>query len=138
MTRRAAVAAELLSASLVLTGAFACLPAVARDDARTQAQKTGQYKVKVATDRERVLGTCKFVRSIAADTDPLLAGRPTSLQLAEYFRVQAVLIGADTLLVDGRTAEAYICGAGPLNPDGSLQTVSNPSGPTPAPKPAPR
>ena len=107
----------------------------AHDTPESLAQSKGQYHVHVATDKESVTGQCKFVRNLAADTDPMLVARPTNDQLMEWFRIQAVLYGADTILVDGRTAEAYICGPAPLNPDGSLQNNSTPPPPPPTPKP---
>ena len=112
-------------------GFIGCVHAAAKDDARMQAHTTGRFKVQLTTERERVEGTCKFVRHLQADYDPMLVGRPTDPQLGDYFREEAVLLGADTVLVDGRTGEAYICGPGPLNPDGSQQFLPAPLGPTP-------
>ena len=94
-----------------------------------QARTRGKYRVTITTERERVAGTCKFVRTIMADAD---AHRPSNAELPDYFRVEAVYIGADTVIVDGRTAEAYICGPSPLNPDGSPQIP--PQATTPAPR----
>jgi hypothetical protein len=68
-----------------------------------------------------VVGSCEFVRNIIADDEP--AFRPTDAELPDYFKTQAAYIGADTVVVRGRTAEAYICGPGPLNPDGTRRTA---------------
>jgi hypothetical protein len=76
-------------------------------------------------DVESVAGRCHFVRNIVADDDP--GWRPTDADLPAYFRTEAVYRGADTVVVRGRVGEAYICGPGPLNPDGTLQ--SNQAGP---------
>ena len=115
---------------LASVGVVGCANVLAKDEARAQARSRGKYRVTLTTERERVVGTCKFVRSILADADPVR--RPTNAELPDYFRVEAVYIGADTVLVDGRTGEAYICGPGPLNPDGSPQVP--PQAPTPAPR----
>jgi hypothetical protein len=104
---------------LASVGIIGCANAVARDEAKAQARSRGKYRVTLTTERERVAGNCKFVRAILADADPVR--RPTPAELPDYFRVEAVYIGADTVLVDGRVGEAYICGPGPLNPDGSPQ-----------------
>jgi hypothetical protein len=85
--------------------------------ARTQ----GKYHVEIASDLESVVGSCEFVRNIIADDEP--AFRPTDAELPDYFKTQAAYIGADTVVVRGRTAEAYICGPGPLNPDGTRRTA---------------
>ena len=115
---------------------LACLAQVAaHDTARQQAEIAGKFKVHLTTERESVEGTCKFVRHLQADYDPILVARPSDPQLADYFRIEAVLLGADTVLVDGRTGEAYICGPGPLNPDGTLQSMAPPTVPTPRPTP---
>jgi hypothetical protein len=84
--------------------------------ARTQ----GKYHVVIASDVESVAGRCEFVRNIVADDEPTF--RPTDADLPDYFRTEAAYIGADTVVVRGRTAEAYICGPGPLNPDGTRHT----------------
>ncbi len=97
----------------------------ANDDAKTK----GQYKVRLTTDSESVVGTCKFVMAISGDFNPI--GPVSEASLPSYFRQEAVLHGADTVVVRGRLGEAYICGPGPLNPDGTLQDAYGP-GPTPA------
>jgi hypothetical protein len=93
-----------------------------------QAKSRGKYRVTLTTERERVAGTCKFMRTIIADAD---SHPPSTAELPDYFRVEAVYMGADTVLVDGRVGEAYICGPGPLNPDGSPQVP--PQAATPGP-----
>lgn len=105
-----AIAALLLTAS-------ACAHLTEADKAREQAKASGKYKVRLTEDAESVQGACKFVRSIVPDNDPIIS--PTKGQLDDYYRVEGVLIGADTVLVNGRTGEAYVCGPSPLNPDGS-------------------
>jgi hypothetical protein len=111
---------------LACVGFSGCAHAAAKDEAHTLANGVGKYKVHLTTERERVMGTCKYIRMIQPDLDPV--HRPTPAELPDYLRVEAVLMGADTVLVEGRVGEAYICGPGPLNPDGSLQ------GSTPSPK----
>jgi hypothetical protein len=124
--------AREIAAAILLTsvGVIGCANAAARDEAKMQARSRGKYRVTLTTERERVAGNCKFVRSILADADPVRP--PTTAELPDYFRVEAVYIGADTVLVDGRVGEAYICGPGPLNPDGSPQVP--PQAATPAPR----
>jgi hypothetical protein len=105
---------------LVAFGVSACAAHVTeRDKAAMEAHAIGKYSVHLATDREKVLGTCTYVGTIQPDMDRL--NHPTEDQFPDYFREHAVLIGADTVLIDGRIGEAYICGPGPLNPDGTLQ-----------------
>ncbi len=87
------------------------------DDANTK----GKYKVRLTTNPESVVGVCKFVTTIEPEHD-VVGGIPSS-QYPDYFRVQAVLAGADTVLVrEGKLGEAYICGPVALNPDGSPKT----------------
>lgn len=109
-------------------GLLACAAAVENEKARQEARSTGMYQVRIANDdeREKVAGTCTFVRTINADDDPVR--RPLDAELRDYFRIEAVYLGADTVYVAGRVAEAYICGPGPLNPDGTRRA------PEPAPK----
>lgn len=125
MSERIAVAILLASAGVV-----ACTNPMAKDEAKDRARSRGKYRVTLTTDRERVGGNCKFVRSLLPDGEG--ARPPTAAELPDWFRVEAVYIGADTVLVDGRVGEAYICGPGPLNPDGTLQTPLE--GPTPVRK----
>jgi hypothetical protein len=124
-------------AAVALAGLLVCLTAcaqlTAQDKAKQQAVASGKYKVRLTTDAEKVEGTCKFVHAIWPDDDPVQI--PTNEQLPDYYRVKGVLLGADTVLVRGRTGDAYICGPGPLNPDGSLQTLPPPGAPPP-PTPA--
>lgn len=95
----------------------ACAHLAEADKNRELAKSSGKYKVRLTEDVETVQGQCKFVRTIVPDNDPIQA--PTKGQLDDYFRVEGVLIGADTVLVNGRTGEAYLCGPSPLNPDGT-------------------
>jgi len=105
-----------LLAAAVLTLA-ACAQINETKKAHELARTTGKYKVQMTGDIESVAGRCKFVRTLNADDE---AGwRPTEAQLPDYFRTEAVYNGADTVVVRGRVAEAYICGPAPLNPDGT-------------------
>ena len=106
-----AVACALLS--------VACTNIKEADKAHQEASTKGKYAVVVTENAEKVQGTCKFVRNIEPQWDPVQIPAPS--QLSDYYRTQAVLLGADTVLVrgDGRLGEAYICGPGPLNPDGT-------------------
>lgn len=109
----AAAAFALLCISL------ACANLLENDKQRQEARSTGKYHVRIISDaeKEKTEGSCKFVRSINADDDPVR--RPMDAELRDYLRAEAVYLGADTIYIDGRTAEAYICGPGPLNPDGT-------------------
>lgn len=109
-------------AALVLASAaaFSCAHSSEHDKAVADAEHIGKYKVRLTTEREQVLGTCTFVIAIRPDLDPIKI--PSHDQLPDYYRVHAVLAGADTVVVSERIGEAYICGPGPLNPDGTLLT----------------
>ena len=85
--------------------------------AHEEATTKGKYAVHLTEESELVSGTCKYIRSIQPDDDPVSI--PTNSQLPDYFRVHAVLMGADTVVVRGRVGEAYQCGPEPLNPDGT-------------------
>jgi len=98
-----------------------CAQSQAVQQARTDAKTKGKYKVRLTTNAESVIGVCKFVVMIEPQQDPIGA-IPVS-QYPDYFRIEAVYKGADTVLVrGGKVGEAYICGPGPLNPDGTLKT----------------
>jgi hypothetical protein len=120
-----------VGSALVL--AVACTNIKEADKAHEEAATKGKYAVQVTENGERVQGTCKFVRNIEPQWDPVQIPAPS--QLADYYKTQAVLLGADTVLVrgDGRLGEAYICGPGPLNPDGTRR-----EGPLPPAAPTPR
>lgn len=114
-----------LLALLMAAGlAVACAQVTEAQKGRDQAKATGKYKVKLTEDSESVVGTCKFVTSINADFN--FKGPQTQAGLYDYFREEAVYASADTVLVRGRVGEAYICGPGPLNPDGTLRTLPAP------------
>jgi hypothetical protein len=121
--------------SILILGFLACAHLTEADKNRELANRAGKYKVRLTEDAESVQGTCKFVRNIVPDMDPIQS--PTKAKLEDYYRVEAVLMGADTVLVSGRTAEAYrtgeayLCGPNPLNPDGSPRGAYAPV-PTPA------
>ncbi len=107
--------------AVLVAASVACAQNQAAQTAWNEAKTKGQYKVRLTTNAESVVGTCKFVMMIEPIQDPV-APVPES-QWAEYFRTQAVYKGADTVLVRGPIGEAYICGPAPLNPDGTLKTV---------------
>ena len=129
MKMRAAAAG--LAAILVMA---ACTSMKEADKAKEEASTKGKYAVRLTEDAEKVQGTCKFVKNIEPQYDPVLIPAPS--QVPDYFRTQAVLAGADTVLVraDGRLGEAYICGPAPLNPDGTRREGYAAPGPTPAPQ----
>src|SRR5476649_1356807 len=122
----------ILTAVVVIS--LGCAHVTEADKSRTQANTVGKYKVRLTEDTEAVQGHCKFIRYIEPDYDPIQ--RPPPSQLNTYFQVEGVLLGADTVLVRGRIGEAYICGPGPLNPDGSLRDPYPSAPPTPAAAPA--
>ena len=107
----------------VLLAGWGCSQAKTYQRSVDQANATGKYKVRLTTNSESVVGTCKFVANIEPDQDPV--GDVSKDQYPDYFRVHAVLMGADTVLVrgDGKIGEAYVCGPAPLNPDGTLRTT---------------
>ncbi len=128
-TRTAAVG---LAAVLAMGG---CTNLKEADKAREEASTKGKYAVRLTEDTEKVQGLCKFVKNIEPQYDPVQIPAPS--QLPDYFRTQAVLAGADTVLVRGKTGEAYICGPGPLNPDGTRREGFAPPG-TPVPAAPPQ
>ncbi|MEX0879281.1 MAG: hypothetical protein WEB59_00365 [Thermoanaerobaculia bacterium] len=111
----------LLAAGL----AAGCAQVTEAQKGRQQAKTTGKYKVRLTEDSESVVGTCKFVTAINADFN--FKGPQTQAGLYDYFREEAVYASADTVLVRGRVGEAYICGPGPLNPDGTLRILPQPT-----------
>lgn len=115
-TRAAAVLSLLLAAG-------GCAQSTAHQKAVDDANTKGKYKVRLTTNSEAVVGTCRFMGNIEPDQDPV-GGIPKD-QYADYFRYHAVMMGADTVLVrgDGKIGEAYVCGPGPLNPDGTVRTT---------------
>jgi hypothetical protein len=123
---RASVAGMTAAVLALLAGALACANAVENEKARHDARTTGLYQVHIINDdeKENVTGHCRFVRTINADDDPIR--RPMDAELRDYLRAEAVYLGADTIYIDGRTAEAYICGPGPLNPDGTRRAPEAP------------
>jgi hypothetical protein len=106
----------LLAALLVLAG---CAEMSESKKAHELASTQGQFKVRLTNEVESVAGRCKFVRNLVPDDEP--GHRPSDAELPDYFRTEAVYNGADTVVVRGRVGEAYICGPGPLNPDGTLK-----------------
>lgn len=122
--------ATLVAAVLASGG---CTNLKEADQARTDASTKGKYAVRLTEDTEKVQGLCKFVKTIEPQFDPVEVPAPS--QIPDYYRTKAVLAGADTVLVTGRTGEAYICGSGPLNPDGTRRQDYVPPAITPAPAP---
>ena len=121
-----------MSSALALLAA--CTSIKEADKAREEASTRGKYAVRLTEDVEKVQGTCKFVKNIEPQYDPVQIPAPS--QLNDYYRTEAVLAGADTVLIrgtQGRVGEAYICGPGPLNPDGTRR-----DGPLPPAAPTPR
>ncbi len=104
--------------------AAGCAQVSEAQKARDQARATGKYKVRLTEDSESVVGTCQFVTSINADFN--FEGPQTQAGLYDYFREEAVYASADTVVIRGRLGEAYICGPGPLNPDGTLRVLPPP------------
>jgi hypothetical protein len=124
---------KLLAAGIVLCLAVACAHLSEAEKNRELAKSSGKYKVKLTEDAETVQGQCKFIRYIEPAYDPIIA--PTKADFDDYLRVEAVLLGADTVLVRLKVGEAYLCGPTPLNPDG---TPRGAYAPVPPPQPSPR
>ena len=104
----------LLAALVVSIG---CAHSAEQQKAEQDAATKGKYAVRLTEDSESVVGTCKYLRTLLPDDEPVT--RPTNAQLSDYYRTKAVLLGADTVVVRGRMGEAYLCGPTPLNPDGT-------------------
>jgi hypothetical protein len=101
----------------VLAATLSCANIHEADKNREDARTKGKYHVRLTDKSDEVQGTCKFIRAIQPEYDPV--GKPTNAQLPDYYREMAVYYGADTVLVRGTLAEAYQCGPTPLNPDGT-------------------
>jgi hypothetical protein len=121
----AAIAVALLCA--------ACANIKEADKANEEASTKGMYAVTLTENAEKVQGTCKFIKNIEPKYDPVQEPAPS--QLADYYKVHAVLAGADTVLVrgQGQLGEAYLCGPSPLNPDGTRREGPLPPSGTPVP-----
>src|SRR5262245_28114132 len=111
---------KILLAAVALCLAAACAHLTEADKNRELAKTSGKYKVKLTEDSETVQGQCKFLRYIEPSYDPIMA--PTKAEFDDYLRVEAVLLGPDTVLVRQRVGEAYLCGPTPLNPDGTRKS----------------
>ena len=109
--------------------AYGCTNIKEADKNREQARTTGKYYVELTEDAERVQGTCTFMRAINAIEDPVRI--PAQSELPDYFREKGAYYGADTVLLQGAVGELYICGAAPLNPDGTRKAPYAPPHPTP-------
>jgi len=108
---------KIFFAAVALCFAVACAHLTEADKNRELAKTSGKYKVKLTEDAETVQGQCKFLRYIEPSYDPIMA--PTKAEFDDYLRVEAVLLGADTVLVRQKVGEAYLCGPNPLNADGT-------------------
>lgn len=117
--------ASILALAFAAGIAVACAQVTEAEKNRKLAYSTGKYRVKLTEDSESVVGTCKFVFSINADFN--FTGPQTQAGIYDYFRAEAVYAGGDTVLVRGRVGEAYICGPGPLNADGTLRVLPEPT-----------
>src|SRR5438876_8224307 len=80
-----------------LPGALACTQNSAYQKSIDDANTKGKYKVRLTTNSESVVGVCKFVTTIEPEHD--VVGAVPKSEYADYFRVHAVLAGADTVLV---------------------------------------
>jgi hypothetical protein len=119
-------ARRALAVSL-LTLAIGCADHVADHQAREKAYESGKLAVTLTSDAEKVVGTCKYVRTIQPDLIP--RNKPTDEQLPDYYRAEAAYSGANTVLVKGRTGEAYNCAPGTVFSD----TPSAATAPVPTP-----
>lgn len=119
---RKLVGLALVAAAVSLGCGYASATKKAKEDAQTK----GKYHVKLVVD-ETVVGTCKFLRFL--EPDQRATGPVLTAEREDYYRAAAVYIGADTVLVRGNIGEAYICGPGPLNPDGTLKDLYRPTPP---------
>lgn len=117
----------IVCTALLLLGTLACANLAEADRRRQEAKTTGKYKVRLTDDTD-IQGTCKFVQYIEPAYDPIKI--PTKAEFEDYLRVEAVLLGADTVLVRRNVGEAYLCGAMPLNADGTPKAAYSPM-PTP-------
>jgi hypothetical protein len=115
MAARRSILALLAGACAILVG---CAHASESETNWQLAQTKGKYHVTLTEDVERVEGSCKFVRLLNPQYGQPVV-RPTDAQLPDTFRTEAAFYGADTVLVRGNVGEAYICGPGPINPDGT-------------------
>jgi len=116
----------------LLLGAAACSQIHEADQNLMLASTQGKFHVRLTDESESVEGTCQFVRMLTPANDP--GKPPTKAELPDWFRIRAVYFGADTVIVRGNVGDAYICGPGPLNPDGTRQgDFPPPQPPTPTP-----
>jgi hypothetical protein len=126
-----------MSSRLWIAAALVCVSGCAQlheaDQNMELARTQGKFHVRLTENPEEVEGTCKFVRMISVDIDPVKP--PTKAELPDWFRTYGVYYGADTVLVRGKAGDAYICGNGPLNPDGTRQGEFPPPAPVPTPTP---
>jgi hypothetical protein len=128
-------AKHLLAA--VLLAAVGCAHVSEADQNMELARTKGKFQVRLTqsgtADAELVEGKCKFVRMIMSSSEG--AKPPTRAELPDWFRTEAAYYGADTVIVRDNAADAYICGPGPINPDGTRQEGLPPARPQPTPPP---
>ena len=108
-----------------LAALAACAHVSEADQNLEIARTKGKYAVRLTEDAEKVLGTCKFVRMVSPDADPVRP--PTDAELPDWLRAAGAFYGADTVVVRERVGDLYICGSGPINPDGTRKTLPPPS-----------
>lgn len=107
-----------------LSTVIACAHVSEADQNWEIARTKGKYAVRLTTDAESVLGTCKFVRMVSPDADPVRP--PTDAELPDWLRAAGAFYGADTVVVRERVGDLYICGPAPLNPDGTRSSLPPP------------
>lgn len=121
----------------IFFAAASCAHISEADQNMELARTKGKYQVRLTesgtSDAETVEGTCKFVRMITPSSEPNQA--PTQAELPDWLRTQAAYYGADTVISRGNAGDAYICGPGPIKPDGTRQGTSPPARPQPTPNP---
>jgi len=121
----------------MLLAAAGCAHISETDQNMELARTKGKFQVRLTkggtADAESVEGTCKFVRMVMASSEG--AKPPTQAELPDWFRTQAAYYGADTVIVRDNAGDAYICGPGPINPDGTRQGTFPPARPLPTPTP---
>lgn len=127
-------AKHLLAA--VLLAAAGCAHVSEADQNMELARTKGKFQVRLTqsgtAEAESVEGKCKFVRMVMSSGEG--AKPPTRAELPDWFRTEAAYYGADTVIVRDNAADAYICGPGPINPDGTRQGAL-PEGPQRTPTP---
>jgi hypothetical protein len=121
----------------VLLAAAGCAHVSEADQNMELARTKGKFHVRLTqsgtAEAESVEGKCKFVRMVMSSGEG--EKPPTRAELPDWFRAQAAYYGADTVIVRDNAADAYICGPGPINPDGTRQGALPPARQQPTPNP---